>query len=448
VADAGNEGTRRIPYDAGAERAVLGAVLLNPDSLGRAQEAGLKEDDFHREPHRLIYRAYAELLRAGEPIDLVSVAARLQAGAHMEAVGGYSYLTGLAGSTPSVAHLPHYVKVVRECALMRSLLSVTTEIQEMVYDGEIAAQQALESAEEAIFHLGKFRTSRSLVNLGGIVEHVLEDLKQRYENPTEVIGLTTGFRDLDRVLAGLQRTDLIIVAARPSMGKTAFSLNMCANAALKGGARVAFFSLEMGNEQLASRLLASEARVGGGRVRTGRLREDDWPAIYQAGEKLYGAPIHLDDTPGITLQELRGKCRRLQAERGLDLVIVDYLQLMRGTGREQSREQEISGISRGLKGLAKELDIPVVALSQLNRGVESRSDKRPMMSDLRESGAIEQDADVIMFLYRDEVYNSETEDKGIGEVLIRKQRNGSIGEVRLAWRAEFTRFENLARDDR
>ncbi len=448
MADAGNGGSQRIPYDAGAERAVLGAVLLNPDSLGRAQEGGLKEDDFHREPHRLIYRSYVELLRAGEPIDLVSVHARLQSGMHLEAVGGYSYLTGLAGSTPSVAHLLHYVKVVRECALMRSLLSVTTEIQEMVYDGEIDAQQTLESAEEAIFHLGKFRTSRSLTALGGVVAGVLDDLKLRYENPTDVTGVTTGFRDLDKMLAGLQRTDLLIVAARPSMGKTAFALNLCANAAMKGGAKTAFFSLEMGNEQLASRMLASEARVGGGRVRTGRLREDDWPAIYQAGANLHAAPIHLDDTPGITLQELRGKCRRLQAERGLDLVIVDYLQLMRGTGKEQSREQEISGISRGLKGLAKELNIPVIALSQLNRGVESRADKRPMMSDLRESGAIEQDADVIMFLYRDEVYNPETDDKGIGEVLIRKQRNGSTGEVRLAWRSDFTRFENLARDDR
>ena len=438
---------RAIPHDVGAERAILGAILLNPDSLGRAQESGLVEDSFYREPHRLLFRVFSELDRDHKAIDLVTVAGRLESLNKLEVIGGYSYLAGLPASTPSVANLSHYVQVVLDKSQLRVLLTRAAEIAEEVYSGERPAQEIIDSAERAIFEIGDVKLGRTLVPLGGVVEQVFEELKARAEAPDDVHGISTGFRDLDVKIGGLLPTNLIILAARPAMGKTAFALNIVCRSALDGGAHVAVFSLEMGSEQLAGRLLASESRVLANRMKTGRLHQDDWPMLIEASERLYSAPIYLDDTPSISLSQLWSKCRRLKSEKGLDLVVVDYLQLMKGTGKEGSREQEISGISRGLKGLAKEFNIPVIALSQLNRGVEQRADKRPMMSDLRESGAIEQDADQIMFLYRDEVYNENTEMKGIAEVLVRKNRHGDIGDVKLFWRGEYLRFENLARDE-
>ena len=438
---------RVIPHDVGAERAILGAILLNPDSLGRAQETGLVGDSFYREPHRLLFRIFSELDRDHKAIDLVTVAGRLESLSKLEVIGGYSYLAGLPASTPSVANLAHYVQVVLDKSQLRTLLTRAAEITGEVYSGEKPAQEIIDSAERAIFEIGDVKLGKTLVPLGGVVETVFEQVKQRAEAPDDVHGIATGFRDLDVKLGGLLPTNLLILAARPAMGKTAFTLNMVCRTALDSGANVAVFSLEMGAEQLAGRLLASESRVLANRMKTGRLHQDDWPMLIEASERLYSAPIYLDDTPSLTMAQLWSKCRRLKSEKGLDLVVIDYLQLMKGTGKEGSREQEISGISRGLKGLAKEFNIPVIALSQLNRGVEQRAEKRPMMSDLRESGAIEQDADQIMFLYRDEVYNENTELKGIAEVLLRKNRHGDIGDVKLFWRGEYLRFENLARDE-
>ncbi|MCO4771165.1 MAG: replicative DNA helicase [Deltaproteobacteria bacterium] len=445
--DTGSSTQRVIPHDVGAERAILGAVLLHPDSLGRAQESGLVEDAFYREPHRLLFRVFSELDRDHKAIDLVTVAGRLESIGKLESIGGYSYLAGLPASTPSVANLGHYVQVVLDKSQLRTLLTRAAEITEDVFAGEKPAEEIIDAAEKAIFEIGEVKLGKTLVPLGGIVEHVYETIRARAEAPDDVTGLPTGFRDLDHKLGGLQPTDLIILAARPAMGKTACALNMVCRTALDSNANVAVFSLEMGSEQLAGRLLASESRVLAHRMKTGRLHQDDWPMLIEASERLHAAPIFLDDTPALTLASMWSKCRRLKSERGLDLVVIDYLQLMKGTGKEGSREQEISGISRGLKGLAKEFNIPVIALSQLNRGVEQRADKRPMMSDLRESGAIEQDADQIMFLYRDEVYNENTELKGIAEVLVRKNRHGDIGDVKLFWRGEYLRFENLARDE-
>lgn len=445
--DSSAQRQRVIPHDVGAERAILGGVLLNPDSLGRAVEKGLTEEAFYREPHRLLFRIFTELDRDHKPIDLVTVSGRLESLGKLDEIGGYSYLAGLPASTPSVANLGQYATTVVEKAQLRTLLMKAAEITEEVYSGEKEAQEIIDGAERAIFQIGDISTGKTLIPLGGVVQQVFDDIKARAESPGDVQGLPTGYRDLDLKLGGLQSTDLIILAARPAMGKTAFALNMVCRTALDSQAHVAVFSLEMGSEQLAGRLLASESRVLAHRMKTGRLHQDDWPMLVEAAERLHAAPIFLDDTPALTLASLWSKCRRLKSERGLDLVVVDYLQLMKGTGKEQSREQEISGISRGLKGLAKEFNVPVIALSQLNRGVEQRADKRPMMSDLRESGAIEQDADLIMFLYRDEVYNENTELKGIAEVLVRKHRHGDIGDVKLFWRGEYLRFENLARDE-
>ncbi|HCP44492.1 MAG TPA: replicative DNA helicase [Deltaproteobacteria bacterium] len=444
------EASGKEPEDSSAERALLGAILLDPDSLFRAQEDGLQPDDFARESHRLLFRAFQDLHTSGKAVDLVTVSGHLESQSKLDRVGGYSYLASLSGSVPSVVNFIDYVRTVREKAVLRRLLDTARAISQNIYSGEHTAAQSLELAEKAIYELGQSHQATAFYSLSGIIESVTEDLRERFENPSDVTGVTTGFKDLDVMLAGLQRSDLVILAARPSMGKTALALNMMANAALQGSASVAFFSLEMSKEQLATRLLSSDARVSGKRVRTGQLRQDDWPELYAASERLAEAKIHIDDTPSIPISEVRAKCRRLKAEHGLDMVMVDYLQLMRpdrqDVSKNASREQEISAISRGLKLVAKELNIPVVALSQLNRGVESRTDKRPLLSDLRESGAIEQDADVIMFLYRDEFYNEASEQKGMAEVLVKKQRSGPIGDVMLAWRSEFTRFENLARE--
>lgn len=440
---------RHPPQDLNAERAILGAILLNPGSLDRIREDGLSDLDFAQPGHRLIFQTVLHLADNGGGVDELTVCSELEQVGKLEQVGGYHYVSDLVSSVPSVANLGRYLAIVQDLSLKRQLLDAMGQIAEDVFAGEDDGKQSLEKIEGQLFELrSKGGGNSSLERLGDIAERVYEELRQRAESPNAVTGIPTGFRDLDKLLAGLQRSDLLIVAARPSMGKTAFSLNLLAHAAVRAGAATAFFSLEMGREQVATRMLTSESRVAGDRMRTGQLRNDDWQPLLQATETLDKASVYIDDTPGITVGEMRAKCRRLAGgPTGLDLVAVDYLQLMTGEDRNASREQEISAISRGLKGLAKELNIPVIALSQLNRGVEQRADKRPMMSDLRESGAIEQDADVIMFLYRDEYYNpGNPETQGMAEVLVRKQRNGSTGDVKLAWRGQYARFENLERD--
>ena len=434
---------RQSPQDPAAEAAVLGAILLNPDSLDRAQEDGLGPEDFSQPSHRALFDCFIDLHRTGKAIDMVTVPGRLTEQGLFENFGGLRALTDLTAAVPSVANLAHYVKVVREKATLRRLIETLDAIGEDIYSADMTPTATLEMAESRIFELRDSREKTQLARLGPVVEHVFNELRKRSEMPDDVTGVPTGFRDLDKLLSGLQNSDLVILAARPSMGKTAFALNIVAHAALRGGASVAFFSLEMSKEQIGSRMLTSESRVSGSRIRTGRMMNDDWQPMMDAVVRLDQADVHIDDTPAITVGGIRARCRRLAARGKLDLIAVDYLQLMRSDNKEQSREQEISSISRGLKGLAKEMHVPVVALSQLNRGVESRADKRPMMSDLRESGAIEQDADVVMFLYRDEVYNKSPDNQGLAEVLVRKQRNGAIGEVDLHWHGEFARFDNL-----
>jgi len=441
--DAAPSAYRKTPQDPSAERAILGAILLSPESLDKTQEEGLRSEDFSQPQHQLLFETFTELVRAGKAVDVVTVAGRLDEQGKLEGVGGYTYLSGLSGAVPSVANLTEYIVRVREKKTLRNLLDTASTISEAIYSGDLGAEEGLEQAESKILDLRQGRDSSKLARLGDVAEAVYEQLRERAENPSDVTGIATGFRDLDKLLAGLQNSDLIIVAARPSMGKTAFSLNLVAHATLREGASAAFFSLEMSKEQIATRILTSEARINGMRMRTGQLRQDDWTPMLEAIERMDAAKLYIDDTPAMSVAGIRAKCRRLEATSGLDVILVDYLQLMRGDGSEQSREQEISSISRGLKALAKEFQVPVVALSQLNRGVEQRADKRPMMSDLRESGAIEQDADVIMFLYRDEVYNPSPDNAGLAEALVRKQRNGAIGETHLYWRAEFARFENL-----
>ncbi len=434
---------RKNPQDLSAERAVLGAVLISPDSLDRCMELGLRAGDFSQPANQLIFETFVELSRKGSAIDVVTVSGRLEEQGKLDNVGGYVYLSGLPNAVPSVANIEEYVARVREKRVLRDLLDTAGTLSDAIYKGEVGAEEGLERAESRLQELRDGRDSTQMAKLIDVAEAVYEQLRIRAESPTDVTGIPTGFRDLDTILAGLQNSDLIIIAARPAMGKTAFSLNILAHAALREGASVAFFSLEMSREQIASRLLTAEARINGTRVRTGKLRNDDWGPMLEAIERMTGAKVYIDDKPGVTVAEVRAKCRRrLGSKEGLDLIVVDYLQLMRGDGTEHSREQEISSISRGLKGIAKEFNVPVIALSQLNRGVEQRADKRPLMSDLRESGAIEQDADVIMFLYRDEVYNKSPDNQGLAEVLVRKQRNGSIGDVNLYFRGEFTRFEN------
>lgn len=451
VAELRTEGARREPQDARAERALLGSILLRPESIHEACEVELTPEHFSQEAHRVLFSCLLDLHKKDAPLDLVTISGYLQARSRLRRVGGMSYLSGLSGDVPSVANFSTYVRTVLDRAVQRSLLETARTIQEGVYEGELSAAESLEQAEKQIYDLGRGHQTTRLHRLGEVANSVYTVLESRFQCPEDVTGVPTGFRDLDEKLTGLQPSDLVILAARPSMGKTAFSLNMVANAAMMGGAKVAFFSLEMSKEQLATRLLCADARVSGQRVRTGKLLQEDWPPLTESLQRLDQVEIHIDDTPNISVAELRSKCRRLSGAVGLDLVVVDYLQLMRADrdliGKNSSREREISSISGGLKAVAKELNIPVVALSQLNRGVEARADKRPMLSDLRESGAIEQDADVIMFLYRDEFYNEASEKKGIAEVLLRKQRSGPIGDVELAWRAEITRFENLAQDD-
>ena len=436
--------SRVPPHSLEAETGVLGAILLNNDVLPQVAEI-VDRDDFYRSGHRLLFEAMVELSERGSPIDLVTVTEELRGKGLLEKAGGAAYISELTDRVPSARNAEHYARIVRERAIQRKLIWVATEIASEGYDPEADVEEYLDRAEQAIFEITQRKVSPSFVRLRDILRDAFTRIEELYEKKELVTGVPTGYTDLDQVTAGLQPSDLVIIAGRPGMGKTSFVLNVAQHAAIEHGIPVAFFSLEMSREQLAMRLLCSEARVDSHRLRRGLLRDSDWPKLTRAAGTLAEAPIFIDDTPGISTLEVRAKSRRLKAETNLGLVIVDYLQLMRSRGKYDVREQEISEISRSLKALAKEIHVPVVALSQLNRGVESRSDKRPLLSDLRESGAIEQDADVIMFIYRDEVYNKESPDKGIAEIIVGKQRHGPTATVKLAFLSEYTMFENLAR---
>jgi replicative DNA helicase len=431
---------------------VLGGVLLENEALNRALEI-LRPEDFYRESHRKIFSALIELSNRGEPADLVTLTAALQQQGELEGVGGSSYLATLVDYVPTAANIAYYCRLVKEKAIARHLIRVATEIATRGYDGG-EVEQVLDWAEKSIFEITGMKTRPSFFSAREILKETFKAIEKLYERKELVTGVPSGFAELDQMTAGLQSGDLVIIAGRPSMGKTAFVLNLAEHAAVYAERKTPtiIFSLEMSKEQLVQRLLCSVSRVDASRLRTGHLGESDWPKLTHGAGLLSEAPIFIDDTPAISVLELRAKARRLKAERNLGLVIVDYLQLMQGHNAE-SRQQEISEISRSLKALAKELGVPVIALSQLNRSLENRTDKRPIMADLRESGAIEQDADVIMFVYRDEVYCPKCKKKeecgenhrGDAEIIVGKQRNGPIGTVHLTFRGEYTRFENQAR---
>ena len=444
-----DDNLRKVPpQNLDAESSVLGGILLENEAVNQVLEL-LRPEDFYRESHRKVFRAIVELSDRSEPVDLITLSDFLKSRGELEAVGGTAYLASLADFVPTAANISHYARIVREKSILRSLISTATEIATRGYEEQGNVEEFLDSAEKVIFDISEKKIKASFVAVGDMIKDTLKTVEKLYERKEMVTGVPTGYSDLDRLTAGLQPAELIIVAGRPGMGKTAFALNIAANAAFTG-AGVAVFSLEMAKEQLVLRMLCSEARVDSSKVRSGYLGERDFPQLAKAAGRLHEAPIYIDDTPAISVLELRAKARRLVRDRSkkIGLIIVDYLQLMRGMGTASNREQEISEISRSLKALAKELSVPVIALSQLNRRVEDRSDRRPMMSDLRESGAIEQDSDVIIFIYRDEVYNKSDESKkGLAEIIVAKQRNGPIDTVTLTFLNEYTRFENYTERD-
>ncbi|MEG6522738.1 replicative DNA helicase [Desulfotomaculum sp. 1211_IL3151] len=432
------------PQNIEAEQSVLGAMLLEREAIFRVMEF-LKPEDFYRDSHRIIYEVILELAETGQPVDLITVTNSLRDKGELEKIGGVTYVATLANLVPTAANAEYYARIVEEKALSRALISVTTRISARGYEGSENPDELLDEAERSILELAQRRSTDSFIPIKDILIKTFEDIEHVYNNRGKITGVPTGFIELDNMTNGFQPGDLAILAARPSMGKTALAILCGQYAALKHQIPVAIFSLEMSKEQLVQRMLCSEAMVDAHKVRTGNIADEDWSKLSEAARHLSRAPIYLDDTGAATVREVRSKCRRLKVEKGLGLVVIDYLQLMSGGKRIENRQQEIADISRKLKGLAKELHVPVLALSQLSRAVESRTDKRPMMSDLRESGSIEQDADIIMFIYRDEYYNPDSEKKGIAEIIIAKQRNGSVGSVELGFFREFVKFVNLAK---
>ncbi len=444
-----DDNLRKVPpQNLEAEASVLGGILLENEAMDRVLEI-VTPDLFYRESHRKIFRAMMDLSERSEPVDLITLSEFLKVRGELEAVGGTAYLASLANLVPTSANIAHYARIIREKGILRHLINVATGIATRGFEDQSNVEEFLDEAEKSIFDISEKRIKSSFVFLGDMMNDSIKMVEKLYERKEMVTGVPTGFNDLDNITAGLQPSDLIVVAGRPSMGKTAFSLNVAANAALQAGIGVAVFSLEMAKEQLGLRMLCSEARVDHSKVRSGHLAEREFPALVSAAGRLAEAPIYIDDTPAISILELRAKSRRLLRDRDkkIGLIVVDYLQLMRGLSAVQNREQEISEISRSLKALAKELNVPIIAISQLNRRVEDRGDKRPMMSDLRESGAIEQDADVIAFIYRDEVYNKDSADQGTAEIIVAKQRNGPTGMVRLTFINKITRFESYSQVD-
>lgn len=440
---------RKPPYSLEAEVSVLGGMFIDADAVVKAIEI-IDDTMFYREGHRRLFRAMVRLWETNEVIDLVTLSDHLKNVGDFEVVGGNAYLAQLLDAVPTAANIEYHARIVREKAVLRRLIEAATSIIQTTYDTQGEVEQLLDEAEQKIFQIAQTHDRKGFVWIKEILWPTFEKIEQLQNSDSSVTGIATGFDDLDELTAGFQPSDLIIVAARPSMGKTAFTLNIAQHAAISGRKAVAFFSLEMGKEALVQRILCAEGRVDAGRLRRGRLRDDEYARLATAAGHLNTAPIYIDDTPAISVLEMRAKARRLKADRpDLAMIVVDYLQLMQGPARSENRQQEVSEISRGLKALAKELDLPVVALSQLSRAVESRPDKRPMMSDLRESGAIEQDADVIMFLYRPEYYYGPTDKdgnslEGRAELIIGKQRNGATGKVDLMFHKEFTRFESFS----
>ena len=431
------------PNDIEAEQAVLGSMLTDKEAVNTAIES-LRPDDFYREDNKAIFQAIMNLYNRSEPVDIITLKDELESMDKCEQVGGYEYLASLRDKVPTTANVQKYVKIVEEKAILRKLIRTANEIIELGYSPTEDVEDIMDGAEKKIFDIMQSKNQKGYTPIKDILVESFTKLEELYNRKQHITGVPTGFSELDYKTAGLHGSELILVAARPAMGKSAFALNIAANAALRGNAPVAIFSLEMSKDQLVNRILCSEAMVDSNKIRTGKLEEDDWVKLAGAIGPLSESEIFIDDTPGISIMEIRTKCRKLKMEKNIGLVIIDYLQLVQSSNkRNSSREQEISEISRSLKILAKEINVPVIALSQLSRAVEQRPDHRPMLSDLRESGAIEQDADIVMFLYRDDYYNKESEKKDIAEVIIAKQRGGSTGTVELLWMGNYTKFVNL-----
>ena len=433
------------PNDIEAEQAVIGSMLTDRDAVISAIEV-LKEEDFYREDNKTIYEAILNLYNRSEPIDIITLKAELTSMGMFDKIGGLEYIVGLPEKVPTTANVEKYISIVKEKSELRRLIKAANEIIEQGYDPTENIDDIMNSAEKKIFNIMQDKDQKSYSPIKDVLIDAFTELEQLYNQKQHITGVPTGFIDLDYKTAGLHNSDLILIAARPAMGKSAFALNIATNAALKAKVPAVLFSLEMSKEQMVNRILCSEAMVDSNKVRTGKIDDDDWIKLADTMGDLSEAPIYIDDTPGISINEIRAKCRKLKLEKNIGLVVIDYLQLVQGSNkRNSSREQEISEISRSLKILAKEINVPVIALSQLSRAPEQRPDHRPMLSDLRESGAIEQDADIVMFLYRDDYYNEDSEDKGLAEVIVAKHRAGSTGTVKLVWLGNYTKFANMER---
>ena len=435
------------PQNVEAEQSVLGAMMIEREAISKAAEI-LRPGDFYREAHRLMFGAVLELFNKNDAVDMVTVTEVLRRDDKLEAVGGIAYITALANSVPTAANVGYHARIVEEKALLRQLINTATNIAGMGYEAADEVAKILDTAEKMMLEVSNRRGGQDFAAVKTIIFDVFDKVSELYASKGGITGLPTGFKDLDRLTSGLQPSDLILIAARPSMGKTAFVLNIAQHVAVREKKTVAFFSLEMSKEQLVQRMLCAEAPIDAQRLRIGELDDNDWKKLVTAADRLAGAPIFIDDTAGITIMEMRSKARRLKIEHDLKLIIIDYLQLMQGgtgSNRSENRQQEISEISRSLKALARELKVPVVALSQLSRGVESRQIKKPMLSDLRESGSLEQDADIVAFLYREDYYDPDTDKKNITDIIIAKHRNGPVDSIELFFHKQFTKFSDLTR---
>lgn len=433
------------PHNDDAEKSVLGSVLLDKDALFEVLEI-LKPEDFYNEMHKEIYSSVIELYRKNQPVDILTVSEELKKRKSLEMVGGRAYIALLSTVVPSTSNAGEYAKIIAEKAILRKLIGAASDIIEKGYQEKMNSAEVLDFAERGIFEIAQARQSKDFALIKDVLWENIAKIDEMSKLEGNITGLTTGFIDLDARTSGLQKSDLIMLAARPAMGKTAFALNIAQQAAIKSKAKVLIFSLEMSRDQLGQRMLSMESRIEMQKLKTGNLERKDWDQIHIALDTLSKTGIYIDDTPGITAMEIKNKCRRLKAEKGLDLIVIDYLQLMNFEGKAESRQQEISALSRFLKLLAREMDCPVIVLSQLSRAPEQRTDHRPILSDLRESGSIEQDADIVMFLYRDEYYNPETTDKpNVCEVIIAKQRSGPTGTIELTWLGKYTRFVDKSR---
>lgn len=431
------------PQNIEAEQAVLGAMLIKKEAIAEVQEI-LQPDDFYREAHRIVYEAMVQLQNNDEAVDLVTLTEQLRKSEQLDKIGGLAFITQLANAVPTAANVVYHAKIVKEKAELRSLINAATAIASAAYEDNTDVENIMDDAEKKILAVANRQNGGAFESMKSIVMRTFERINVLYESKGGLTGISSGFKDLDKLTAGLQKSDLILVAARPSMGKTAFTLNIASYVGTHGG-KVAFFSLEMSKEQLMQRMLCAEGGIDATKLRIGQLDTPEWNKLVHVADTLSRAPIYIDDTAGITVMELRSKARRLKAEHGLDLIIIDYLQLMQGRPSKNgdNRQQEISEISRSLKALARELDVPVIALSQLSRSVESRQIKKPMLSDLRESGSLEQDADIVMFLYREDYYDKDTENKNITDIIVAKHRNGPVDTISLFFQKEYTKFRDL-----